>query len=913
MVQFLEPTWRGRGRPPLTRRVLSRRSLIAAAIGATFLAVSAPQTAIAHWTRVSSHPSSAVPYFVCPPQQHRPRCSVIADPTRGSRRLGPVGAGAITAGPALEASPALEGGGVEGGYSPENLRAAYDLSSSSAGAGQTVAIVDAFNDPRAESDLAVYRSQYNLPPCTEGNGCFREVNEEGGKVPEAENNSEWATEISLDLDMVSAVCPNCHILLVEASDNLPEDFAAAEDEAVKLGATEISNSFAAEESSEPPQDAAAYDHPGIPITAAAGDHGYGVASPASNPDVIAVGGSALVKSGRRGWSESVWYEDIEGRVSETGSGCSTEPKPAWQKDAGCRYRTMNDVAAVADPNTPVSAYDSYESSKPWRLLGGTSAAAPIVAAAMALTNAYTRSFEGAEALYLAAEANDSAFTDIVSGSNGSCTPPAEHAYLCTAELGYDGPTGLGSLHGAPELPPPTPETETATAVGEAEATLNATVNPHGGEVDACRFEYGRSTSYGSSVPCDRLPGSGTGPVAVSVTLRGLAAGTEYHFRITVEYRGGPGREAAGYEGGAGSGADASFTTVGRAPSAVSEAASTITETSATLTGEVDPNGGEVEACSFEYGSTTSYGSLAPCSMLPAGSGETPVAVSASVGSLSPDSEYHFRVVASNHAGSAEGFDRTMWTLPTPPVVIAAPPSGITQASATLNATVDPGGGTVTSCEFEFNTSEFYVPCAVMPGAGAGPVAVSASVDGLEAGTAYQYRLVATNASGTTYGAIETFTTAPPLTILPSPIVGAADPPPVSSPQPAPVPDAELADTRLVVGAAGAVTVSVSCPAGESSCIGTIALRTLHAISAEVGGHPAAKRVLTLATGRFVVAGGRVVGLALHLSAQARSLLARSGVLRARAVLLAHDRNGASHDTQITVTIRSAATPRRRSP
>ena len=488
-----------------TRRVpvgWSRGAARTIAVAGVLLAASAPQTASAHWTRVSRSPSSTVPYFVCPPKRDRPRCELIEDPTRGSHRRGPVSAGAITTGPELEVSPALSGRGHEGGYSPLDLQSAYDTPPSPAGSGQTVAVVDAFDDPKAESDLQTYRSEYKLPACTKADGCFRKVDQTGGASYPA-SNAEWGREISLDLDMVSAICPSCHILLVEANEASQEDLGEAENQAVTQGATEISNSFATPTGAERAY-ATDYDHPGIPITAAAGDEGYGVSSPASNPHVIAVGGTKL-ESTRSGWSEEVWYEDVGGEISGTGSGCSAEPKPAWQTDPGCEYRTDNDVAAVADLNTPVSVYDSFPTGG-WRLVGGTSAAAPIVAATMALSNPYTRSFDGAEALYLAHAINNNAFRDIVSGANGPCG-----TYLCEAEPGYayDGPAGLGSIHGALEVPAPKPATGSATSVKQTEATLSATVNTDGAEVPECRFEYGTTTAYGSSAPCSSSGGSGT--------------------------------------------------------------------------------------------------------------------------------------------------------------------------------------------------------------------------------------------------------------------------------------------------------------------------------------------------------------------------------------------------------------------
>jgi hypothetical protein len=332
--------------------------------------------------------------------------------------------------------PNLTGSGVEGGYSPSDLASAYGIPSG--GSGQTVAIVDAYDDPSAESDLATYRSQYGLPACTTGNGCFRKINQTGGTAYPA-GEPGWGVEISLDVDMVSAACPACHILLVEATDNHFANLDAAENQAVAQGATEVSNSWGSlqfpEETSLDPN----FNHPGIPTTFSAGDHGYEVEYPAAAPTVIAVGGTTLVRaSNARGWAETAW--------GGTGSGCSSyESKPIWQHDSGCTHRTSTDTSAVADPETPLSIYDSY-SRAGWILEGGTSAASPIVASIMALANQFTRSLTGGFGLYVnSLENGTGALDDVVSGSNGSCGG----TYLCTAGTGYDGPTGLGSPYGAP--------------------------------------------------------------------------------------------------------------------------------------------------------------------------------------------------------------------------------------------------------------------------------------------------------------------------------------------------------------------------------------------------------------------------------------------------------------------------------
>ncbi|AEW98495.1 S53 family peptidase [Streptantibioticus cattleyicolor] len=322
------------------------------------------------------------------------------------------------------------------GYGPADLRSAYNIPAGG-GSGQTVAIVDAYDDPNAESDLATYRSQYGLPACTTANGCFKKVNETGGtKYPRA--NSGWAGEISLDLDMVSAMAPNAHIILVEANTANMTDLGASVNTAVKLGAKFVSNSYGgSESSSDTGYDSTYFNHPGVAITVSSGDGGYGVEYPASSPYVTAVGGTALKRdsSTARGWSESVWStSSTEG----AGSGCSAyEPKPSWQTDSGCAERTVADVSAVADPATGVAVYQTYGGSG-WTVYGGTSVAAPLIAGVYADAGAPSASYPAADAY-----AHPGALNDVTTGSTASCSP----AYLCTAGTGYDGPTGLGTPNG----------------------------------------------------------------------------------------------------------------------------------------------------------------------------------------------------------------------------------------------------------------------------------------------------------------------------------------------------------------------------------------------------------------------------------------------------------------------------------
>ena len=318
------------------------------------------------------------------------------------------------------------------GYGPANLQSAYKLPSSSRGSGQTVAIVDAYNDPTAEADLGVYRAQYGLPPCTTANGCFRKVNQTGGTSYPA-TNAGWATEISLDLDMVSAICPNCHILLVEASTASYANLGAAVNEAAALHANAISNSYGGGDVSD--ASAPYYNHPGIAVTASSGDSGYGVQFPASSHYVTAVGGTHLTTaSNSRGWSETVW--------SGAGSGCSTlNTALSGQStfNTGCSKRAEADVSAVADPATGVAVYDStpYNGRSGWQVYGGTSVSSPIIASVFALAG-NTASINNNYPY-----AHSTSFFDVTSGSNGSCSP----SQLCHARVGWDGPTGLGTPNG----------------------------------------------------------------------------------------------------------------------------------------------------------------------------------------------------------------------------------------------------------------------------------------------------------------------------------------------------------------------------------------------------------------------------------------------------------------------------------
>ncbi len=311
------------------------------------------------------------------------------------------------------------------GLSPCQLQDAYRLPSQVAGSGRTVAIVDAYDDPHAESDLAIYRAQYGLPPCTTANGCFSKLNQSGVAGSYPAPDAGWSTEISLDLDTVSAICPLCHITLVEANNNSLANLGTAEDTAAARNPTAISNSFGGSEFSGEQTLDSHFTHAGIMTTASTGDNGYGTSYPASAAGVVAVGGTQLTAdTSARGWSETVW--------SGAGSGCSSQVlKPAWQHDASCANRTIADVSALAgSPGETI--YDSYGVTPGFYDYGGTSLASPIIASVYAL--AYP------DSSIASTYANTSSLFDITAGANGSCGG----SYLCTGAAGYDGPTGLGT-------------------------------------------------------------------------------------------------------------------------------------------------------------------------------------------------------------------------------------------------------------------------------------------------------------------------------------------------------------------------------------------------------------------------------------------------------------------------------------
>ena len=362
--------------------LLTRQAVTVAAVaGMGVLGVSAPAIASGsaqttrHAARAIARPKlPAGQHFACPPAPPgQMSCMSIV---RAVHMSGMV--------PAAGFKPS-----ANGPYTPNDLRKAYRLTGASAtrGKGKTIAIVDAFNNPHAAADLKVYRSHFHLPACSTSSHCLRIVNQNGKASPLPSNNMNWGVEIALDLDMVSAICPKCHILLVEAKDAFTNNLGTAVNRAVTMGAKYVSNSWGGSEFAGQNHFSHFFNHPGRVINFASGDLGFGATFPADLQYVTSIGGTSLVhKASSRGWAESVWGTSA---TEGTASGCSNgEAKPSWQladtsPTTGCLTRTLNDVAAVADPATGVIVFDTF--GEPGGIeVGGTSAATPIITGIFAL-------------------------------------------------------------------------------------------------------------------------------------------------------------------------------------------------------------------------------------------------------------------------------------------------------------------------------------------------------------------------------------------------------------------------------------------------------------------------------------------------------------------------------------------------
>jgi hypothetical protein len=414
------------------------------------------------------------------------------------------------------------------GYGPSELQSAYNLTSASAadGAGTTVAVVDAYNDPTAVSDAAVYRAAAGLPALTPGQ--LTVYNEDGQTSPlpaeaPAAANGDWTEEESLDVDMVSAICPLCNIDLVEAnSTGLDDMFTADQSAATILGAKYVSDSWGTPEATgEPTIDSEVFSTPGVVYLAAASDTGYGngvINYPAASPNVVSVGGTTLATADNsRGWTESVWntLSDAAG-AGATGSGCSEfEAQPSWQKSipiisSACPNRVANDVAADADPSTGAAVYDTSDGNTGWFEAGGTSESTPLIAAVFALAdNDGNGGNNAADSIYT----HTSDLNEVTASNNGACT----ESVLCTATGAadtYNGPTGWGTPDGITgfESNSAAADTVTVTSPGTQTGTVGT---PASLQVNATDSATGQTLTY-----------SATGlPAGLSISSSGLISGT----------------------------------------------------------------------------------------------------------------------------------------------------------------------------------------------------------------------------------------------------------------------------------------------------------------------------------------------------------------------------------------------------
>jgi len=450
------------------------------------------------------------------------------------------------------------------GYRPLDLQSAYFPGSAPdapASEPQTIALVDAYNDLNAEADLSVYDNEFKLPACTAEGKCFQKVNQSGGtgNLPfpktlkeletaakgsagqreEAAQAEGWALEISTDIEMARAICQNCHIVLLEAKNSEYKNLETAENTAVAapFSATEVSNSWGGR---EPEEDSLGFNHPGTVITASSGDDGYlnwtdaeeaqahgegyyeGANYPASSPHVVAVGGTKLTLSGGSRQSETVWNEDPGPGKNHgaAGGGCSLYfGADEWQLDVpdwsqvGCEgRRAVADIAADADPFTPVAVYDSTPdggSAAGWVPVGGTSVASPIIASMFALAGGARGVAYPAKTLY--SHLGSPSLYDVTAGGNGDCddvytggcsgsmSPLAAFdcgggELICNAALSYDGPSGVGAPNAINAFRPigegsgeeavepegESPKTEGTIPVGESpKGTTGEEVKPGG--------------------------------------------------------------------------------------------------------------------------------------------------------------------------------------------------------------------------------------------------------------------------------------------------------------------------------------------------------------------------------------------------------------------------------------------------
>lgn len=625
---------------------------------------------------------------------------------------------------------------------PAYLQQAYDLGylSQTSGVGETVAIVDAFDDPTAEADLATYRAQFSLPPCTSANGCFSKLDQTGGTTYPQTVSSGWETETSLDLDAVSALCPNCRIVLVEANSDALSDLAAAQAVAGQLSPNVISDSWAVTMSGHSAAQTFAnsgtYTFPGVTTVAASGDDGYlgsGVNNfPAALGNVTAAGGTTLEPASSSGvqsardFTESAW--------SGSGSGCATHvSKPRWQTDSGCGGRAYNDLSADADPATGMQVYSSAQGG--WEVVGGTSEATPLIAAYYALLGS---SAQGPSWAY----ANAGLLNDPSAGANGSCFYSI--SYICQSGSGYDGPTGVGSISGAvatgaPGIGGPGTNGSYTQNVAGSTAQLQGGVYPNGSDTTYW-WEYGPTTDYGQQTTAVDI-GSGDAAVSVADTLEGLQAGTTYHYRLVAQNSLGT---EYGYDFTL---TTASGVTTGPAAGTGSGASAPDGGTGTGTTGTGSTGTGTSGTTGTDSTGTDSTGTGST------GTGSTGTDTTGSTSTTPP------ATTAPSTGSTSTAND------PTPPATSPAPSkpsissphvSTAGSTSATIAGTVSAGGvGARYSVQYGTTAKLGQSVAGALTGSA---TALSATLRNLRAGTTYYARVVVTNASGSATSAIIRFRT-----------------------------------------------------------------------------------------------------------------------------------------------------------
>jgi PKD domain/Subtilase family len=674
--------------------------------------------------------------------------------------------------------------GPAGGLTPAELASAYGYDPSGAASGQTIGIVDAFDDPNIEADLATFDSQYGLRACTEANKCFKKVGQTGSTtlLPSADTTG-WSAEVALDVEAAHSACPNCAILLVEAENTLLSNLGASVQRAVSMGATVVSNSYGGPEGTPSSTEEADYNHPGVVIAAATGDLGYDgwverkenhvppqrPNLPAALSSVVAVGGTTLeLTEGGQREDETVWNGNEEFGQSPfiegaSGGGCSTLfAAPPWQQDVtgfaltGCGTKRMvGDIAAVADPRTGFDIFDSYNCGArceefrrgaSWLTIGGTSLATPLISGMYGLAGGDGGVTYPAAALY--GHLGDASTFDVTEGGNGVCDAEGfscganeafgyrmdcEATTACNAAPGFDGPTGVGTPASLALFKPLAPKgsiAPPAKAVAHEAASFSGTAsdpNPGGGASGFGTYAWG----WG-----DGSESSGQAPTHT------FAAAGEYTVTMTYTDRYG----------------------IKAAPVSVKVA---VAERTAKEIEEETATNKKAEEEAAKKKAEEEAAARKKAEELAARIVEENAPARAA--------EEAARKAAESHAASGQGV-------------------------AGFRSSADP--------------------------------------------------------------------------------------------------DAKLSGLGLQAGASGAFTLKISCPAGESSCEGTVTVRTAAAVPAS-----AHIRILTLASASFKVAGGKTVLVKLRLSAKARALLKRRHSLRVKVTIAAHDPEGASHSDVATATLR----------